>query len=272
MQFDQLKRREFVALLSGAAAWPLRARAQQPERMRRIGVLASSADDDPEMMARLAAFRQRLEKRGWSEGRNVHIETRFAAGEKYEPLAKELVAGQPDVILAHTTPAAAALQRQSRTIPIVFVNVSDPIGSGFIAGLARPGGNFTRVLLYEAGIVGKWLAMLKEIAPRLERAALVANPKTTAYDHFLRAAETVAPSLAIKLVPSTRRDSCRHQTRNRFTRGRTERRFAPAARRHHHLTSRSHHRTCGATQTARSLLVSFLCGGWRPHVLWAGCR
>jgi ABC-type uncharacterized transport system substrate-binding protein len=203
MQFDQLKRREFVALLSGAAAWPLRARAQQPERMRRIGVLASSADDDPEMMARLAAFRQRLEKRGWSEGRNVHIETRFAAGEKYEPLAKELVAAQPDVILAHTTPAAAALQRESRIIPIVFVNVSDPIGSGFIAGLARPGGNFTGVLLYEAGIVGKWLAMLKEIAPRLERAALVANPKTTAYDHFLRAAETVAPSLAIKLVPST---------------------------------------------------------------------
>ena len=97
-----------------------------------------------------------------------------------------LVAAQPDVILAHTTPAAAALQRESRTIPIVFVNVSDPIGSGFIAGLARPGGNFTGVLLYEAGIVGKWLAMLKEIAPRLERAALVANPKTTAYDHFLR--------------------------------------------------------------------------------------
>ena len=121
---------------------------------------------------------------------------------KYEPLAKELVATQPDVILAHTTQVAAALQRESRVIPIVFVNVSDPIGSGFVASLARPGGNFTGVLQYEASVVGKWLAMLKEIAPRLERVALVANPKTTPYDYFLRAAEAAAPSLAIKMVSS----------------------------------------------------------------------
>ena len=172
--------------------------------MRRIGVLIGYAEDDPETKARLAAFRQRLEKRGWSEGRNIQIETRFAAGSssKYEPLAKELVATQPDVILAHTTQVAAALQRESRVIPIVFVNVSDPIGSGFVANLARPGGNFTGVLQYEASVVGKWLAMLKEIAPRLERVALVANPKTTPYDYFLRAAEAAAPSLAIKMVPS----------------------------------------------------------------------
>jgi putative tryptophan/tyrosine transport system substrate-binding protein len=198
-----MRRREFITVLGGAAVagWPLVAHAQQPERMRRVGVLAASAEDDPETQARLAAFRQRLEKRGWFEGRNVHIETRFAAGEKFEPLARELVATQPDVILAHTTPVAAALQRESRTIPIVFVNVSDPIGSGFITTLARPGGNFTGVLLYEPSIVGKWLAMLKEISPRLERVALVANPKTTAYDYFLRAAEAIAPSLAIKLVP-----------------------------------------------------------------------
>ncbi len=109
---------------------------------------------------------------------------------------------RPDVILAHTTPVAAALQRESRTIPMVFVNVSDPIGSGFIASLARPGGNFTGVLLYEAGIVGKWMALLKEIAPDLQSVALVANPKTTAYDYFLRSAEAIAPSLAIRLVPS----------------------------------------------------------------------
>jgi putative tryptophan/tyrosine transport system substrate-binding protein len=196
-----MRRRQFLGLVGGAAAWPVVARGQSGP-MRRIGVLAGSADDDPEMKARLAAFRQRLEKRGWSEGRNVQIETRFAAGEKFEPLAKELVAMRPDVILAHTTPVAAALQRESRTIPMVFVNVSDPIGSGFIASLARPGGNFTGVLLYEEGIVGKWLAMLKEIAPRLERVALVANPKTTPYDYFLRSAEAIAPSLAIKLVPS----------------------------------------------------------------------
>ena len=200
-----MKRRDFITLLGGAAAsWPLAVRAQQTDRVRRIGVLIGYAEDDPETKVRLAAFRQMLEKRGWSEGRNVHIETRFAGSDssKYEPLAKELVATQPDVILAHTTPATAALQRESRVIPIVFANVSDPIGSGFVATLARPGGNFTGVLQYEASVVGKWLAMLKEIAPRLERVALVANPKTTAYDYFVRAAEAAATSLAIKLVPS----------------------------------------------------------------------
>ena len=198
-----MQRREFITLLGGAAvALPLAARAQQADRVRRIGVLIGYAEDDPETKVRLAAFRQRLEKRGWSEGRNVQIETRFAAAsaDKYEPLAKELVATQPDVILAHTTQVAAALQRESRAIPIVFVNVSDPIGSGFVASLARPGGNFTGVLQYEASVVGKWLAMLKEISPRLERVAIVANPKTSPFDYFLRAAEAAAPSLAIKIV------------------------------------------------------------------------
>src|SRR6266540_466600 len=135
-------RREFMTLLGGAAAaWPLAARAQQPGGMRRIGVLVGFAEDDPEIKARLAAFRQGLEKRGWSEGRNVHIDTRFApAGARAQVLAKELVALQPDVILAHTTPITAVLQRESRTIPIVFAVVADPIGSGFIASLPQPGG------------------------------------------------------------------------------------------------------------------------------------
>jgi ABC-type uncharacterized transport system substrate-binding protein len=199
-----MRRRKFIALLAGATAWPLTARAQQADRVRRIGVLIGYTEDDPETKARLAAFRQRLEKRGWTEGRNVHIETRFAGSDssKYEPLAKELVATQPDVILAHTTRVAAALQRESRVIPIVFVNVSDPIGSGFVASLARPGKNFTGVLQYEASVVGKWLAMLKEIEPRLERVAFVANPKTTPYDYFLRAAEAAAPALSVKMVSS----------------------------------------------------------------------
>jgi putative tryptophan/tyrosine transport system substrate-binding protein len=200
-----MRRRDFITLVGGAAAaWPVVARGQQRGRKLRIGVLIGYAEDDPETKSRLTAFRQSLEKRGWSEGRNIQIETRFAAGseDKYEPLAKELIAAQPDVILAHTTQVAAALQRESRVIPIVFVNVSDPIGSGFIANLARPGGNFTGVQQYEAGIIGKWLAMLKEVAPRVERVALVANPKTTPFDYFLRAAEATAPSLAIKMVPS----------------------------------------------------------------------
>ena len=197
-----MRRREFITFLGGATvAWPLIARAQS-DQVRRIGVLVGLAEDDPQTKARLAGFRQGLERRGWSEGRNVRIDSRFTASPDYQPLAKELIALQPDVILAHSTPIAAALQRESREIPIVFVNVSDPIGSGLVANLARPGGNLTGVLFYEESITGKWLAMLKEIAPQLTRVALLANPKTTAYDYFLRSAKAIAPSLAIELVPN----------------------------------------------------------------------
>jgi putative ABC transport system substrate-binding protein len=200
-------RRDVMPLIAGgvaAAAWPLAARAQQPERMRRIGVLMALAEGDSEASTRLAAFQQRLEQRGWSEGRNVHLDVRYGgtSAEQYPRLADELVAAQPDAILAHATPVAIALQRASREIPIVFVNVSDPIGSGLVASLARPGGNLTGLLLYEEGITGKWLAMLKEIAPQLARAAVMANPKTTPFDYFLRAAATKASSLAIELAPS----------------------------------------------------------------------
>lgn len=199
-----MRRRAFIAALAGTAAWPMAALAQQPERMRRIGVLAPLAEDDPDNRASLAAFQQELDRLGWSQGRNVRIDFRFARArvDQVEALAKELVALQPDVILAHTTPVVAALQRESRGFPIVFVYVSDPVGFGFVESLARPGGNLTGLLLYEASIIGKWLAMLREIAPRMARAALVGNPKTPTYDFFLRTAETIAPSLAIKLVPS----------------------------------------------------------------------
>ena len=197
-----MKRRQFITLLGGAAAWPLAARAQQAERVGRIGVLTAFAEDDPEIRARLAAFRQGLEKRGWSEARNVRIDYRFApASAQAQVLAKELVALQPDVILAHSTSVTAALQRESRTIPIVFAAVADPIGSGFVASLPRPGGNITGVMQYEASVTGKWLAMLKEIAPSLVRAAFVANPKTaTYYDYYLQAAEAAALSLRIEPV------------------------------------------------------------------------
>jgi ABC-type uncharacterized transport system substrate-binding protein len=196
-------RREFITLLGGAVAWPLAARAQ-PERMRRIGLIATGVEDDPVQQARLGAFRQGLEQLGWIERRNVLIDYRFAhaSAEQGQIIAKELVALRPDVILAHSTPMAAAVQRESRAVPIVFVEVSDPINSGFVKSLARPGGNLTGMLLYEEGITGKWLAMLKEIAPSLARASLLANPKTTPYGYFLRAGEVAARSLAIELVPS----------------------------------------------------------------------
>jgi putative tryptophan/tyrosine transport system substrate-binding protein len=197
-----MRRREFIGLVGGAVAWPVAARAQPTERMRCIGVLVGLAENDPEMKQRLAGFRQGLEKLGWSEGRNVRIDYRFApAGTQAHLLARELVALQPDVILAQSTPATAALKPETSTIPIVFAGVADPIGSGFVASLSRPGGNLTGWLQYEEGITGKWLAMLKEIAPNLTRAALLANPKTAAFDYFLRSAKTRAPSLAIEVVP-----------------------------------------------------------------------
>jgi putative ABC transport system substrate-binding protein len=172
--------------------------------MPRIGVLEETAGNDKERNSQFAKFQERLASFGWVEGRTVHIEHRFAAADaaRYEPLAKELIVLQPEVILAVSIPVTSALQRQTQTIPIVFLGVSDPIGSGFVAGLARPGGNLTGLMLYEAGIAGKWLAMLKEIAPGLERAALVANPRTTAYDYFVRNAKAAAASLGIELVPT----------------------------------------------------------------------
>jgi putative ABC transport system substrate-binding protein len=199
-----VKRRDFITLLGGAAAWPLAARAQQSDRIRRIGVLSAFAEQDPEIKARLAAFRTALERLGWSEGRNVRIDYRYAptaGADLARMLAKELIALQPDVILGQSPPLVAALQRETRAIPIVFVSVSDPIGAGFVASLARPGGNLTGLLVYEESITSKWLAMLKEIDPALARVALVGNRKTTAFDYFLRAATAAAPSVGVELIP-----------------------------------------------------------------------
>jgi putative tryptophan/tyrosine transport system substrate-binding protein len=181
-------------------------RAQQGERMRHIGVLTALAEDDPENQARLAGFRYGLERRGWSEGRNLRIDYRFAPAaspDQAQPFAKELVALRPDVIFAQTTPIVTALQRETRAIPIVFAAIADPIGSGFIASLPHPGSNITGVMLYEPSVTGKWLSMLKEIAPQLARAAFVVNPTTaTFYNYYLRAAEPLSRSLGIDLVPT----------------------------------------------------------------------
>ena len=204
-----MRRRQFIWLLGGAAVpRPIAARAQQSERLRRIGVLFvgdnphSQTSDTGNPHVRLAAFQRELERLGWSEGRNTQIEVRFATKpEQARACAQELITQQPDVILASTTPAAIALQRETRTIPIIFVGVADPIGAGLITNLARPGANLSGLLSYEDTITGKWLAMLKEIAPHLDRVALVANPKTGPYDYFMRAARVVAPSLAIEIVP-----------------------------------------------------------------------
>jgi len=196
-----MRRREFVTLFGGAAvSWPLAASAQQP-KMPRVGVLLASEEGDRDLQARLTGLRQGLEQLGWTDGRNVRVDYRFGEGrpDRFQLLAKELVALQPEVIIAQSPAVVAAVRRETNVIPIVFVDVPDPISLGFVASLARPGGNLTGLLSFEESIGGKWLAMLKEISPGLARVALVGNPKTTTFYHFQRA--VMAPALGIELVP-----------------------------------------------------------------------
>jgi putative ABC transport system substrate-binding protein len=196
-----MKRREFITLLgAGAAVWPLPALAQQSNKVPRIAVMIALPEGDPELKKWLAAFRQALEQRGWSEGRNVHLDYRFApAGGRAQEFAKELLALQPDVILAFSTPVTIAFQQVTRTIPIVFIGIADAVGQGFVPSMAHPGGNLTGLTMYEASVTGKWLEMLKEMEPQLARAAFVINPKTAPYYNFyLRGAEAAAPPLGIK--------------------------------------------------------------------------
>jgi ABC-type uncharacterized transport system substrate-binding protein len=197
-----MRRREFVlALGAAAAAWPLVTRAQQPDRVRRIGVLVGLSENDPGMKPRLVALRQELDRLGWTEGQNVRIDYRYApAGARAEEMAKELTALQPEVIVAHTVAVVAALQRETRTTPIVFVSVGDPFGAGFITSLARPGGNLTGLMTFEASIAGKWVAMLREVVPRVERALFVGNAKVGTYAYYLRGAEAAAIALGLELV------------------------------------------------------------------------
>ncbi len=203
-----MNRRELVTLVGGAVAWPMAARAQQTERVRRIGVLMNLAADDPASQTRNAGFLQGLQQLGWTDGRNVRIDYRWAAGEaeRFRRHAAELVALAPDVILASASPSVAALQQASTTVPIVFVIVIDPVGAGFVASLARPGGNATGFTLFEYGISGKWLEALKEIAPGVTRAAVIRDPGIAAGVGQLGALQAVAPSFKVELTPVDVRD------------------------------------------------------------------
>jgi putative ABC transport system substrate-binding protein len=196
-------RREFITLLGGAAvAWPVGARAQQGERMRRIGVLAYWAADDAEGGARLAAFTQTLKQLGWSDGSNLRIDIRWATADDIRMHAAELVALAPDVLLAATgTATVAPLLRATRTVPIVFVNVIDPVGAGFVASLAQPGGNATGFTIYEYSMSGKWLELLKEIAPRVRRAAVLRDAAVASGIGQFGAVQIVAPSLGVEVTP-----------------------------------------------------------------------
>jgi putative tryptophan/tyrosine transport system substrate-binding protein len=202
------RRREFIVALGGAAvAWPLPARAQRADRVWRIGALMGYADSDREAQTDVVAFREGLQKLGWTEGRNIWIETRWAPPENAGRIPKELVALQPDLILSHTTPTTAALLRETRTIPIIFANVSDPVGSGFVASLSRPSGNVTGFTTIEASMGGKWLELLKEISPHVNRVAFLFNPETATYaEYYLNLFKAAGTSFAVEATSAPVRD------------------------------------------------------------------
>jgi ABC-type uncharacterized transport system substrate-binding protein len=205
-----MRRREFVALLGGvAAAWPLAARAQQPEQMRRIGVLTNLVADDPEAQARVGAFLQGLQELGWAVGRNMRIEYRWGAGDadRTRGYAAELVALAPDVILTSGASALAPLLQATRSVPVVFAQVPDPVGAGFVNSLARPGGNTTGFITYEYGLSGKWLELLTQIAPSVTRAAVIRDPAVSAGTGQWGAIQAVAPSVRVLVSPVNVRDA-----------------------------------------------------------------
>jgi putative tryptophan/tyrosine transport system substrate-binding protein len=199
-----MRRREFIAGLGGAVAWPLAARAQQGDHMKRIAVLNAFGESDPEPKGWLSRFLHGLSELGWTDGRNVRMDVRWTASnvDLMPILAKELIDLQPDVILSNSTPLTAILQRQTRTIPIVFVAVADPVGNGFVASLTRPGGNITGFISQEAPIAGKWLELLTEIAPGLKRAAIIFNPDTApgGVSYYLSAFEAAARLLNVEPI------------------------------------------------------------------------
>jgi putative ABC transport system substrate-binding protein len=212
-----MKRREFITLLGGAvAALPFAAGAQQAERMRRIGALMDTAEDNPDGQARIAAFRQALQELGWAEGRNISIDLRWGGGdvERTRGYATEVVGLKPDVIFAFANAQLSPLSRETRTIPIVFIGASDPVGAGYVASFAHPGGNITGFTLFEASMVGKWMAAIKEIAPATTRVAILVNPDTAIMRGTLysRAFEVAAKALGVEPITATARDASEIKT------------------------------------------------------------
>ena len=268
---DRMKRREFITLLAVRSAWPLAARAQQRERMRRIGVLLPATADDPEFQARVGAFLQGLALLGWNIGRNVRIDTRWAASNAAEirKHAAELVALAPDVILRLAPRPWGRLLQATRTVPIVFPLVVDPVGAGLVESLARPGGNATGFMAIEYSIGGKWLELLKQIAPSVTRAAVLRDPTQASATSQFAAIQAVAPSLRVEVNPVNMRDA-----------GEIERGVAAFARAPNGglivtasasamRSSRSDHHAGGPTQAARGLLRTLLRRRRRPRLLWA---
>jgi putative tryptophan/tyrosine transport system substrate-binding protein len=204
MQFHELKRREFITVLGGAATWPLAARAQQrSQRIRRVGVLMAVAESDADVRAGVAIFQQSLQELGWSDGRNIRIDYRWgdADADRIEALAKELVGLQPDVLVAHSTPSSKSLLQATRSIPIVFLTVTDPLGQGLVASLSRPGANITGFSVFEFSLGTKWVEVLKQIAPGTRRVTAMFNPETAPYyGMYLRSIEAATSAIGVELI------------------------------------------------------------------------
>ena len=269
-----MKRREFITLLGGAAAaWPLAARAQQErERVRRVGILLPASSDDLDYQGWVGAFLQGLQQSGWTIGRNLRIDTRWATTNpaSLRKHATELAASAPDVILAHGVSGSSAMLQATRTIPIVFPVVGDPIGGGMVDSLARPGGNITGFMTFEYSMGGKWLELLKQIVPDLKRAAVLRDPAiATGIAHF-GVIQAMAPSLGVEVIarqPARRR---RDRTHLDGLRADTERRRDHDAQRVGVGSSRSDPEGCGALQAARGLVRAKLRHRRRADLLWAG--
>jgi ABC-type uncharacterized transport system substrate-binding protein len=265
-----LPRREFIAL-SGAAAWPRVSRAQQGDRMRRIGVLSNLDAHDPEAQARTLAFEQALQQAGWEIGRNLQIDYRWSGGDadRLRAHAAELIALQPDVVFATSGVSILPLQQASRSVALVFVQTIDPVGLGVVESLSRPGGNATGFTQIEFGITAKWLELLKQIAPATARAAVLRDPFDPAGIGQWAAMQTAAALLAVELSAVNARDARSHGTRHHEERQFFGCRFDRDVVRSDGCSSRSYRAACGAAPVTRGVSLSLLCHRRWPHLVWA---
>ena len=265
-----MKRREFITLLGGAAAtWPLAARAQQPERVRRIAMLIPFPESDADSQVRIRVFEQTLQQLGWTAGRNVRIDIGWGQDvEAMQRLATQLVALQPDLIVSQSTPSTAALLQQTRSIPIVFVQVTDPVGSSFVASIPRPGGNVTGFITMEQVMAGKWLELLKEIAPRVNRVAILFNPATATYaENYLNPFKAAAATLAVEAIVAPARGPSELERGHCRTGTRAEWGSCRDAGSIHGGESRGGHVAHGSLPSPCHLGVPFLHRTRRPAVL-----
>jgi putative ABC transport system substrate-binding protein len=265
-----MKRRDLLyALGSAALGWPLAARAQQPDKVRLIGALMNSAEGDPESQARLAAFADGLEQLGWTNGRNLRIETRWAVDASRNRQAEELIAQAPDVVLASSSANVAALQRITHNVPIVFANVIDPVGAGFVASVARPGGNTTGFSAFEYSLSGKWLELIKELAPNVKRAAILRDPALAAgIGQFAAIQALASPSLGVELTPIDVREPAElKRAIPAFAREQNGSLIITASQSGY--SSQPDHIASVAVSPAQRLRVSILPGEWGPRLLRA---